>query len=106
MLELLFTLGVALLTTALSLGFIALMTMLRGFVLSKLWGWFMVPVFGLSPLSVVAGIGVALVVQFLVQYPLDYAKEADPKKSRTTIITGLSIPFVTLAFGYIVHLFL
>ena len=35
-----------------------------GFVLSKLWSWFMVTTFGLPPLTIFEAVGLAIVVQF------------------------------------------
>jgi hypothetical protein len=37
----------------------------RGFVLSKLWLWFVVPVFGSRAISVAQGAGLCMVVVFL-----------------------------------------
>lgn len=39
----------------------AAITVVRGFVLSLLWGWFMVPTFSAPALGIAAAIGVAIV---------------------------------------------
>lgn len=88
---------------ALTLLYIVGGSVLNGWVLSKLWLWFMVPLFGFKPLSIVYAIGLALTVRFLtVNY--DFAKQE--KQSATTI---LLIPIFSslfaLAFGWLIHLF-
>lgn len=44
---------------------LALSAMWKGYVISVLWGWFVVPAFGLPPLSVPLAIGVALIVTLM-----------------------------------------
>lgn len=49
-----------------------------GFVFSRLWAWFVVPVFGLPYLTVVQAVGINLVVNFLMaRYPKDESKIED-----------------------------
>lgn len=38
-----------------------------GFVLSKLWVWFMVPIFDLNPLSIVEAIGLTFIVGYMTK---------------------------------------
>ena len=45
----------------------------RGFVLSQLWLWFLVPV-GVSPISVVNAIGISIVIGF---FTYGFAKDPD-----------------------------
>lgn len=54
-------LAVAILNMAYSIG----CTILSGYVLSVLWGWFIVPTFGLPLLTIPVAIGVMLVVAYL-----------------------------------------
>lgn len=42
----------------------------NGYALSVLWGWFIVPTFGLPALAVAPAIGVALVVSYLTHQEL------------------------------------
>ncbi len=53
-----FTIGVELI---LSLGLIV-----NGFVLCLLWGWFMVPTFGVVPIHVIPAIGMVMVARILI----------------------------------------
>ncbi|PIT88095.1 MAG: hypothetical protein COU29_03720 [Candidatus Magasanikbacteria bacterium CG10_big_fil_rev_8_21_14_0_10_36_32] len=90
---------------------LALGTIISGFVLSMLWGWFIVPVFGLPELSIVAAVGISLTVRYLTYQEKD---ENDDKKKTDRITSEKVIlilkPFVTplliLLFGYIIHLFM
>ncbi|TSC81867.1 MAG: hypothetical protein G01um101420_780 [Parcubacteria group bacterium Gr01-1014_20] len=63
----------------------ALSSLLRGWVLSILWGWFMVPTFGLPELGVVPAIGMMFTITFLFQYSKISsdisAARSKPKKS-------------------------
>lgn len=85
---------------------LVLSSLLRGYTLSVLWGWFMVPTLGLPHLSVVQAIGIAMVVSFLT-----YHDTSDiPKKERSTgeaIASGVSLavlyPLIALLFGWVVH---
>lgn len=43
-------------------GFVVIGTILMGWALSTLWGWFIVPVFRLPPLSITQAVGLALTV--------------------------------------------
>lgn len=45
----------------------ALAALWEGYVLSVLWGWFIVPQFGLSPLPILLAIGLALTVGLLTK---------------------------------------
>ena len=50
------------------LGFLVIMivaTLWSAYVLTKLWGWFVIPTFELPELSVAAAVGLALIVSYL-----------------------------------------
>lgn len=82
-------------------------SIIRGYVLSTLWGWFMVPL-GLHPIGVALAIGVSLVIGLFTHqtHPTDYKKE--DRRPATTIgelIGQILSPFFVLFVGYIVHRF-
>jgi hypothetical protein len=54
---------------------LAIGTILNGWALKTLWGWFLVPL-GAPALTLLGAIGVAIVVSFLVGHP----SQSDPKK--------------------------
>ena len=87
------------------LGFIALMvvtTTWRGYVLSLLWGWFMVPAFGVPALSIPYAIGLSVICAMLAR---DMKKDPDQPEMAELIITALAAPLVFLAFGWVVRWF-
>lgn len=89
------------------------MAILNGFVLSILWGWFIVPVFHLAVLSIPQAIGLGMIVAFLTyRYEeKDDNTKLDKKLGKKYInnfdwsVVLLRYPLV-LIFGYIVHLFM
>jgi hypothetical protein len=79
-----------------------------GWVLAKLWGWFIVPLFGLSPLTVVQAIGLNLVVVSLAG-----TSHVNQQKDQSTAelwgrLLGLTVflPLVHLVLGWIVQSFM
>ncbi len=91
--------------------FLVLSAMLNGYALSVLWGWFIVPTFGLPQLSVVAAIGVAMVVGYLTNH--QQPEKEDPYDDRSfgqkmgpVIALAVMKPIFALTFGWIVHLFM
>ena len=68
----------------------------RGFCLSVLWGWFMVPVFGLPTLPIAAALGIAL----LLNYCLRASKEGGG------LLAVFTEGAVVLILGYLFHLFI
>lgn len=77
---------------------------IRGYVLVKLWAWFIVTHFGVAPLSVATALGIALIAGFLTYQDIDVES---PKRSYgETIIRGIVGrvigPLVTLLFGWLV----
>lgn len=79
-----------------------------GFALSVLWGWFVVPLFGVPNLTIAQAIGLSMVVGFLTyQYHDNHKKEEMSLAGKIIYLVLLAIiqPAVTLVIGYIVHLF-
>lgn len=86
----------------------ALSSMWSGYVLSILWGWFVVPTFGLPSLSVVTAIGIAIVVSYLTHqiYTGREEKKEWSEKFADMIGYGILKPLIALGFGWVVHLFM
>ena len=81
----------------------------RGYVLTILWAWFVVPVFHLPALGIVTAIGISLVVSFLTyqhrpENPADTRSAGEKYGESVTI--ALLWPAMTLLIGWAVHLFL
>lgn len=76
-----------------------------GFVLTKLWSWFIVTTFSLPELGMPTAIGVALVIGFLTHQ--SQKTEEDPIEGVVRVgIHGLINPALYLLMGYIVSMFL
>jgi len=80
-------------------------TLLRGWVLSILWRWFMVPTLGLPALSIPQAIGIALVVGMLTHQSRHYPEDKDEKTSKKVVrfIEPFLTPFVMLLIGWVVR---
>ena len=74
----------------------------RGFVLTKLWAWFIVPTFGLPMLTMIPAIGLSLVVGMFIPYN----KTEDSKEYAwdNYLTNGFLLPAIALIFGYIATL--
>lgn len=78
-----------------------------GYVLSILWGWFMVTAFALPPLHIANAIGLALVVRYLTHPLIDCQepkREAMERVIRSALI-AFDTPAFALVFGWVVHKF-
>lgn len=75
-------------------------------VLSVLWGWFVIPVFNVPNLSVVQAVGLAMVVSYLTK-----KHESDSKKELSDVIATLVVevvfvPLTALLLGWIIVQFI
>lgn len=86
---------------------LALSSILNGWVLSILWGWFISPVFGVPLITVGQAIGLAMVISYLTYQHVDSnTKKEDTTTQYVSIFVALILrPFITLGIAYIVHLF-
>ena len=77
-----------------------------GYVLTFLWAWFIVPMFGVSPLSTLQAIGLALVARyFTYQYPTEEEDTSEDGIIRRRVFV-LLYPLVALCIGWIVKSFM
>jgi len=80
----------------------------RGFVLSIIWNWFMVPIFNLPSLGIAAAIGVALVIQVFngieIENNLDTEAESEAKLVIAAIVKLFFAPLVMLFVAWMVKL--
>lgn len=103
--------GTFLVTAALVVVFVVSATMLNGYALSVLWGWFVVPTFEtVPPLSLPAAIGIAMVVGFLTNHTAPKKREESYDDTIWDKLSPLMFvyakPIVALLFGFIVQLFM
>ena len=80
-------------------GIVALMIgvgLLRAFVLTKMWGWFILPTFVTAPdLSIPVAWGIAMMIGFITN---EHPAHSDGFSLWGTV---LAMPFVVLLFGWI-----
>ena len=67
-------------------------TILNGWALMTLWGWFLVPL-GAPSLTLLGAIGVAIVVSFLVSHSSGETKKPDEELSTTMLKLALLVVF-------------
>ncbi len=73
---------------------------LAGWVITKLWGWYVVP-FGIPQISVAHAIGIDLLMSYLTMH---YTKSERSIVER--IIISVGTPLMFLLFGWIISLFM
>lgn len=80
----------------------------NGYVLSVLWGWFIVPTFEIRPLGVLPAIGVAMVVGYLTKQMdtyVDKSKSINERIIQSIVYMALG-PAIALVFGWVLRLFM
>lgn len=79
----------------------------RGYVLAKLWAWFVVAQLGLPKLSIAGALGMSVIVSMLTHHPTKSDDKEKSEKSATVIavtavLMTLLYPAVFLLEGWIV----
>ena len=98
--------AIACLTLALGVAVITvLLYILNGWVMSVLWGWFVVPYFDAPILSIPVFIGISLLVGMLT-HSSTYIEAKDETEKIGRIVMPIFYPFLVLIIGSIVHLFI
>jgi hypothetical protein len=85
---------------------VALGAMWEGWVLAILWGWFVVPVFGLPALSVPVAIGLCLIASVLTNHKTGKEAEKEDVGLGMTVGVLLLKPGIALLAGWIVTKFI
>jgi hypothetical protein len=75
--------------------------MWRGYAIATLWGWFVVPGFGVAPLSIYTAIGVLLVVGALKSVDYSHDERETSEKFFYSISLGLLGPALMLGTGWV-----
>ena len=81
--------------------------MYHAFVVAKLWAWFIVPTFGLDPLTLPVAYGLSLIASFLT-YQHDFSSDNADFGGHFSegLIVAIVMPTVALFFGFIVSSFM
>jgi len=93
---------------SITVGVLFLSAMWRGYVLSVLWGWFIVPVFHLPVLSIATAIGLCLIITFLTHQPnsKDDSEDSAWDSFTSSIRIAFLGPLMALFAGWILTFFL
>lgn len=95
------------LATVLIIGLLS--SILNGWVLTILWGWFIVPLFSLPPLSLPIAIGIALIIKMLTASNInprsDKTNEEKFKAFGQLLLSLFLTPMIALLWGWIFHFF-
>lgn len=97
---------IALLAVLGLLAFVVGIMLWRAFVLKILWGWFIMPFFGLNELTYPFAIGIALIISFLTQPNTDKIKDEYKKKGYNALAEAPLAPAFALLIGWIVTWFM
>jgi len=76
------------------------MSLLRGWVLTKMWLWFVTP-FGVGPITIFHAIGISILLGMLTRDADIKENSAEEKVKR--IVYGFLVPIITLVMGWVVH---
>lgn len=74
---------------------------LNGYVLAKLWMWFIVPTFNVNPLRIIECLGIAMLIHYVI--PL---KSDGDKTFVVKLIEGVLLALFTLGIGWILVQFM
>lgn len=77
---------------------------LNGWTLTILWKWFIVPSFDARPLAVPYAMGISLIIRSAVYQPP--GKEERSQGLGSTIGIAIAKPFIVLALGWLITLFI
>ena len=80
-----------------------------GFVLSKLWVWFMVPIFDVNPLRIVEAIGLTFIVGYMTKNHVESGKTLEGpflEELLKAFLQTVVIAGMFLLIGWIIHLFM
>jgi len=78
---------------------------IKGYVLSILWGWFIVPKFGAPPLGVAWAIGVSAILAVALPRP-QAMKTLESDNWGLSMFVSTFYPLFGLLVGWIAHLFI
>lgn len=83
------------------LGFIAVIAVYRGWILTVLWGWFIEPFFNIDTPSLAMAIGFMLIVGLMIP-----PKPVDEDKGGKHLALAFTSPIVALLMGWVVKQFI
>jgi hypothetical protein len=88
------------------LAVVAVNTIVRGWLIVKLWGWFITPLFNMQPPSVVNAIGFSLFVTYLAFIPSKTETRPVGDSLKNALRYGLTVPPIVFLVGWLVSGFM
>lgn len=83
------------------------LSMLRGWAMMMLWGWFIVPTFHLAPLTLVPAMGISLFVSLItLSSPESEDKRSPTERTGMIIGVNLFVPLILVGAGWLYHLWM
>jgi len=96
----------AILFTLSLIGTILAISVTHGFVLSALWGWYIVPL-GLPAIGIVHAIGLALLVRYLTYHHNKCKRETEEENPISKLVARVFVyPIAVLFIGWLIHIFI
>lgn len=81
---------------------LVLCTLWKGYVVSVMWGWFIVPLFGVPPLAISHAVGVSFLVSILTLYQVNDEKgKLMSERLIASIFFSATYPLLVLIAGWI-----
>jgi cell division protein FtsW (lipid II flippase) len=84
---------------------VVISVLLEGVVISFFWRWFIIPIFGVQPITIAEALGLALFAGMFTNKKATSNKDETTSLSTVLAVSFLS-PLLALGVGYIVHLFM
>lgn len=85
---------------------LVLTPIVNGFVLVKLWSWFIVSTFSVNPLRIPEAIGIMTILGFLIYHNTESKTKSFWEQFYESIGSSLGRVLVALVLGYIVKSFI
>jgi hypothetical protein len=82
------------------------LALVESWVASILWGWFVVPTFGLPPLSLALALGLAVTVRLITGRYTVQSTKTDGQGAGATLFAGFLFPMLLLLVGYVAKSFM
>lgn len=83
-----------------------LSVILNGLVLTKLWVWFIMPIFTINAITIIQALGLSITIRYLTR-PIDLHKNnKDDIDWNTRIGVAIAYPLMILLVGWIFTLFM
>lgn len=79
------------------------LTLLRGWVILSLWGWFILPL-GAPNIQMSQALGIALILSFVTTHSFNLKDKTTEEKVKEYIMI-IIYPLFTVGLGYIYHAF-